>query len=156
MIKTKKIQLTPNTFFLILLNVYFKKKWWFIVLQLTIGLFFLVAERREPIEIFIIVLTLGYPPLIAVQYWRFANSKENKIFLLERDYEIFDDKVIGNLSDGTSSTILIEHFVKVIRLQTSFLHYISKNQFIYIPKNAFKTEAEKIWFEQEIIDKIKS
>lgn len=156
MIKTKKIQLTTSTFFSTLLNVYLKKRWWLIIWILIIGILVSTGKRRESTEIFIMIFSFAYPFVIAFQYWRFANSKDNKVFLLEREYEISNDKIIGTLSDGTSSTILIEHFVKVLKLKTSFLLYISKTQFIYIPKDAFKTEADKIWFEQEIISKIKA
>ncbi len=156
MIKTQKIQLTANTLFSTLLNVYFKKRWWLIIWILIIGILVSTGKKRESTEIFIMIFSFAYPFVIAFQYWRFASSKDNKVFLIEREYEIFDNKIIGTLSDGTSSTILIEHFIKVIKLKTSFLLYISKTQFVYIPKDAFKTEADKIWFEQEIISKIKA
>ncbi|GEC71762.1 hypothetical protein FFL01_13010 [Flavobacterium flevense] len=97
-----------------------------------------------------------YPLLIIFQYWRFANSGDNKIFLLERNYEIDDEKIIGNLSDGTSSTIMNNHLIKTIQLKNAYLLYISKLQFIYIPKDSFITEQDKDWFEKEIVKNIKN
>jgi hypothetical protein len=156
MIKTKKIQLTTNTLFSTLLNVYFKKRWWLIIWILIIGVLFSTSKSRGSTEIFIIFFSFAYPFLIAFQYWRFSNSKDNKVFFLEREFEVFQDRIIATLSDGTSSTIMIKHFIKVIELKNSYLLYSSKTQFMYIPKNAFQSETDKIWFEQEIIKKIKS
>ena len=96
-----------------------------------------------------------YPVIIVFQYWRFSNSKANKVFFLERNYEIYDDKIVGNLSDGTSNEILITHFIKVIRLKKCFLLYLSKNQFLYFPQDSFKSRSDKNWFEQKIVSQIK-
>jgi hypothetical protein len=156
MIKTKKIQLTTKTLFSTLLNVYFKKRWWLIIWILIIGILVSTSRKRGSTEIFIMLFSFAYPFLIAFQYWRFSNSKDNKVFLLEREYEVLEDRIVATLSDGTSSTIMIKHFVKVIKLKNAYLLYSSKTQFMYIPKNAFHSESDKIWFEQEIIDKIKS
>ncbi|MGL2963673.1 YcxB family protein [Flavobacterium sp. RSB2_4_14] len=155
MIKTNKIQLTTNTLFSTLLRVYFKKRWWLILWMMIFGILVSTSSKRGFNEIFIMVVSFAYPFLIVLQYWRFAKSKDNKIFLLEKEYEIQDNKIIATLSDGTTNTIMTEHFVKVIKLKTAYLLYLSKTQFIYIPKDAFKSEAEKSWFEQEIINKIK-
>ena len=112
------------------------------------------SDTRDSLGNFLMILFTIYPFIVVFQYWRYANSKDNKIYLLERHYEIYEDKIIGVLSDGTDSTIMIDKFIKVIRLKNTYLLYMSKIQFIYIPKNCFKSEQDKDWFEKEVISKI--
>lgn len=156
MIKTKKIQLTNKTFFTTLLSVYFKKRWWLLLLMLIIATLTLINKDSKTSNDFLLYFGFIYPPIILLQYWRFANSKDNKIFLTERDFDIYNDKIIGNLSDGTSSTIMNNNIIKVIELKKAYLLYISKIQFLYFPKEAFQSKNDRKWFENEIIKKVKS
>jgi len=156
MIKTNKIKLTPNTVFTTLLKIYWRKRWWFIILMLLMGMLVFTTGQGDANSVFIISFSILYPLLIVFQYWRFANSKENKSYLIEREYEIFNDRIIAILSDGTSSTILTEHFVKYVKLKNDYLLYLSKIQFIYVPNEAFKTESDRSWFKENIISKINS
>lgn len=156
MIKTNKIKLTTSSVFATLLKIYWRKRWWFIILMILMGMIVFTTGQRDPNSVFIISFTILYPLLIVFQYWRFANSKENKSFLLEREYEIFDDRIIANLSDGTTSTILTEHLVKYVKLKNDYLLYLSKIQFIYLPNEAFKTESDKSWFKENIISRMNS
>lgn len=155
MIQTNSVQFTTKTFFATLLEVYFKKRWWFLTPLFFASVLFLIKENRDSFENFIMLIGFVYPIIIVFQYWRFANSKDNKVFFLERNYEIYDDKIIGNLSDGTSNEILIIHLIKAINLRKCFLLYLSKNQFLYFPKDSFKSESDKNWFEQKIVSQIK-
>ena len=155
MIETNSVQFTTKTFFVTLLLVYLKKRWWLLIWFLILSIALLFKEQRDSIEKFLVLIGFVYPIIIVFQYWRFANSKDNKVFFLERNYEIYDDKIIGNLSDGTSNEILIIHLIKAINLKKCFLLYLSKNQFLYFPKDSFKSESDKNWFEQKIVSQIK-
>jgi hypothetical protein len=154
MITTNKTQLTSREYFEIILTVYFKKKWWLIAWIWIAASVMYYSDTRDSFGNFLMILFTIYPFIVVFQYWRYANSKVNKIFLLERLYEIYEDKIIGVLSDGTDSTIMIDKFIKVIRLKNTYLLYMSKNQFIYISKNCFKSEQDKDWFEKKVISKI--
>lgn len=156
MIQTNSVQFTTKTFFATLLAVYFKKRWWLLIWFLVVSIALLFKEQKDSFEKFVAFIGLVYPIIIVFQYWRFANSKDNKVFFLERNYEITEDKIIGNLSDGTSNEILIVHLTKAIKLKRCFLLYLSKNQFLYFPKDSFKSESDKNWFEQKIVSQIKS
>lgn len=154
MISTNKTQLTSREYFEIILTVYYKKRWWLIIWIWLAATVIYYSDSRDYLNNFLMILFAIYPFIIVFQYWRFANSKDNKIFLLERHYDIYEEKIVGILSDGTESTIKIDKFIKVIRLKNSCLLYMSKIQFIYIPKNCFKSEQDKNWFEKEVISKI--
>jgi len=134
MINTKNIKLTNKALFTTLLTVYLKKRWWLILLILIISLLISLKENKDNNDYFIMLFSFIYPLLIVFQYWRFANSGDNKIFLLERNYKIDDEKIIGNLSDGTSSTIMNNHLIKTIQLKNAYLLYISKLQLFIFQK----------------------
>lgn len=106
MIKTNKIKLTSKTFFIILITVYLKKRWWLLLWLFIISVFFSLNKNRDSIENFFMFFGFIYPVMIAFQHWRYANSKDNKLFFSEREYEIYSNRIIGNLSNGTSTTIL--------------------------------------------------
>ena len=155
MITTEKLQLTKNDFLKILLTIYFKKRWWLFAWIWAFGLYFLCLENRDSFENFIMFFAIFYPVVIVIQNWQYANSKDNKLYLLERSYNINEDMIVGIMSDGTESPIKFEHFIKVIQLKRFYLIYITKNQFICLPKDSFKSKQDKEWFDKEIIMKIK-
>ncbi len=92
---------------------------------------------------------------MVIQYRRYAYSKENKVFLLGRYYEIDSDMITGIMEDGTSQPLKTEHFIKIIKTSKYYLLYIAKSQFIYLPVDAFSNNTDIEWFENEIIKKIK-
>lgn len=155
MIITEKIKLTEYSFFKILLAVYLKKRWWFIVMIWLFALLMFSKDEKDSSDTFFIFFAIFYPILLAIRFWIYSNSKDNKLFLLERFFEIDENKFIVFLGDGTESTIKIEHFIRVVELKNIFLLYISKNQFIFIPKGSFKSNQDRVWFEQNIILRIK-
>lgn len=106
-------------------------------------------------ERFLIGMAIIYPILIVWQLWRYANSKDNRIFLLERYYEIEKEKINGIIDGDTNSPIKIEHFIKVDLIKNTYLLFIAKNQFIYIPIDSFQTESDLNWFKSEIVSQIK-
>lgn len=155
MIQTKSIQLTKNRFFITLLSIYLKNRWWLLVLYIFLGFTLCFDHNKDFGKKFFAFFFLLYPILMVLRYWQFANSNDNKVFLLERNFEMTEDKIIGHLSDGTVSEILVEHFVKTVELKKSYLLYLSKIQFIYIPKDSFQNENDRNWFTQTILPKIK-
>lgn len=155
MITTKKVKLSSKDYFNILILRYIKRRWWLIVWIwiLTIIIWF-IGDNGE-IEYFFTFFAIVYPILLVFQFWRYAKSKDNKIFLLERYYEIDKDKINGIIDDDTNSPIKIEHFIKVDLIKNIYLLYIAKNQFIYIPINCFQSDSDLDWFKNEILTQIK-
>ncbi|MGV1011859.1 MAG: YcxB family protein [Flavobacterium sp.] len=112
-------------------------------------------EQKGSYENFFIFFAIIYPISLVLRFWMYANSKDNKLFLLERYFDIYEDKLVGILNDGTDSTIKIDHFIRILELQNIYLLYVSKYQFIFITKDSFKTKEDRTWFEQKIVSKIK-
>lgn len=64
----------------------------------------------------------------------------------------FDDNfLIGKLSDGSEHKLNLENIIKTINRKEYYLIYISKHQFIYVPKYAFKSDEDRKTFEEKII-----
>lgn len=156
MITTKKIKLTPKELFSIFILRYIKKRWWLFIGIWTVAIFAGLKEQHELFDKVIIILAIIYPFLLIIQFWRYSVSKENKIMLAERYYEIDLKKINGIIDEDTYSPVKLEHFIKVDLIKKNYLLFIAKNQFIYIPVNSFKNNKDKEWFENEIIEKIKT
>ena len=155
MITTGKIKLTSNYYFKILLLIILKKKWWWLILIAVLGLFMLSEDNRDSRDLFFTIYIIVLPIYLIINAWRFANSKDNKLFLIERYFNIYEDKIVGILDDGSESSIKLENFIKVLEFKEFYLLYISKTQYIYIPKSSFKSLQDKEWFNNEIVLKIK-
>lgn len=148
MVSTEKFHLTPVSFFKILLNVYIRRRWWLMAFIIIMGLINAVGDYKS--GTFFIVFAVLYPLLVLFQLWRFANSPENRNFLIERYYEINNDEIRIFSSDGSNSTLKLSVFTKAIILPQYYLLYVSKTQFLIVPKRSFTQPSEKDWFERNI------
>lgn len=153
-ITTREIKLVPNEFFKILLALYFKKRWWFWACIIVVAGSSLAVNIDEPVVRFLTYFLIAYPFLLVLQYWKYAHSKDNKIFLMERFYRIDHEKIVGVMEDGTENTILLDHVIRKVGLKEFYLLYIAKTQFIYIPKASFRSGEDRKWFEDEILTKL--
>ena len=155
MITTKKIKLTSKEYFRILITRYVKRRWWLFAWILGLAIIMWLMGDFGEFEYFFTGMAVVYPILLVWQLWRYANSKDNKLFLLERYYEIEKEKINGIIDDDTSSPIKIEHFIKFDFIRNTYLLFIAKNQFIYIPVDSFQSENDLNWFTKEILTQIK-
>lgn len=155
MITTKKVKLTPNELFSILILRYLKKRWWLFVWIWVLAIILGLKEQHDYFDKFFIVFAIIYPILLIIQFWRYVVSKDNKLLLLERYCEIDADKINGIIDKDTYSPIKLGHFIKADLIRKIYLLYIAKNQFIYIPIYSFENDSDREWFENEIIKKIK-
>ena len=155
MVTTKRVKLSQMDLFLILILRYLKKRWWLIAWMWVLAIAFMISGNNDSFDVFIIVFAIIYPILLIIQYWRYATSKDNKLMLLERYYEIDGEKIKGIIDQDTISLIKTEHFIRVDLIRNTYLLYIAKNQFIYIPIDSFETDADREWFESEIIKRLK-
>ena len=155
MIITKKVKLTAKELFSILIIRYLKKRWWLIAWIWILAIILGLDGMNESFDVFLIVFAITYPILLVIQFWRYITSKDNKLLLQERYYEIDSEKINGIIDEDTYSPIKLEHFIKVDLVQKTYLLYIAKNQFVYIPIKSFETDSDREWFKNEIIKKIK-
>jgi len=155
MIKTQEIKITANKFFRLILSIYLKKRWWLLAWIWILVIILLLGGSIGLIEIFLLAFILLFQVIIVGQYWFYAHSKDNRIYLMARHYEIDTDQVVEMMEDGTSSTIRTERFIKMMKTPRYYLLYVARNEYIYLPVCAFQSLADREWFENEIISKIK-
>ena len=154
MIKTQGIKLTANEFFRLILSIYLKKRWWLVAWIWILIVVLLFIGHIGLVEITLLALILLFQVIIIGQYWVYSHSKDNRIYLSPRHYEIDTNQVIEVMEDGTSSTIKTERFIKMIKTSKYYLLYVARNEYIYLPLIAFESLADLAWFESEIAAKI--
>lgn len=152
MIKTKTVRISKNKLLAIILLRYLKRRWYLILTVLLLGLVISQKENPEQIDLFFISICFLYPLLIIIQFWIWVNSKQNKIFFTDRMYEIDEDKISGRTDSISFSTVEKKHFIKNDLILKTYLLYLSKGQFFYIPLDSFESEQDRIWFEQNYIN----
>jgi len=155
MIKTQKIELTGNEFFRLIFSIYLKKRWWLLAWIWILIVILLFGGSIGLVEISLLAFILLFQVIIVGQYWFYAHSKENRLYLLPRHYEIDSDQVVELMEDGTTSTIRTERFIKVMKTTRYYLLYVALNEYIYLPLSAFESVADREWFEEAIVNKIK-
>jgi len=156
MIKTKKFQLTKKEYFSFLIRILLKKRWWLFAFILLVSTTILFTDNKDSSDNFIIIFGFAYPLAIIFQFWRFTNSKENKIIFNERQHEIFSDRIISQMGEISESTIDVKNFIKVLELKDLYILYISKGQTFFLPKRIFETREDENWFRNEVFLKIKN
>ncbi|KOS05846.1 hypothetical protein AM493_07190 [Flavobacterium akiainvivens] len=153
MVTTKQFSLTPNNLLKALLSIYLKKRWWLLVLVWIWAA--IVSSPDVQGGTPLIVIAVLYPVLIVYRIWRFANDKENAILYAARYYEMTESEITGYINDGSESRTILHTVIKYIELKHCYMLYVSKTQFIYIPKDCFGTLQDKLWFENKILASLK-
>jgi len=155
MIKTQNIKITANEFFRLIFSIYLKKRWWLVAWIWILIIILLFSGRIGFVEITLLALILLFQVIIVGQHWFYAHSKDNRLYLLARYYEIDRAQIIEVMEDGTTSTIRTERFIKVMKTPKYYLLYVARNEYIYLPVSAFESLDDQEWFEEEIVGEIK-
>jgi hypothetical protein len=155
MIRTKRFKYTPKELFSILIIRYAKKQWWLLAWIWSLAIIMIAIGNKDSFSYFFIVFSIAYPLLLIIRFWRHVNSKNNRLLLADKFYEIDNEKIKGIIDEDTHSTIRLEHFIKVEFIRNTYLLFIAKNQCIYMSADSFENDDDRKWFESEIIRKIK-
>ena len=155
MIRTQDIKITANEFFRLIFSIYLKKRWWLVAWIWILIIILLFSGQIGFVEIALLALIVLFQIIIIGQYWLYAHSKDNKLYLLARYYEIDKTQIVEMMEDGTTSTVRTERFIKVMKTDRYYLLYVARNEYIYLPVSAFESSADLGWFEDEIVNKIK-
>jgi len=156
MITTDNFRVTNKDFFKILLANFFRRNWWVLLILVVIILLIAFHKERDSSELFIMDFLIGILIGKTLQIRSFAYSNSNMILLLKRHFEIFDDKIVEIIEDGTNFTIKIEHFIKTFQTKKFYILFYTQEQFIFISKDSFRSKQDMEWFEKEILLKNKT
>ena len=155
MITTEKFNLTKSEYLSIITRVLIKKKWLLFILMWVFATYLVFDDDKSSLILLGIILFYTFPFIMFFEYWRYANSVQNKNFYGSRFYEIREDQLIAYLENGNISKIKFESFVKTFELKDYYFLYIAKNQSVFFPKKIFKNAEELKWFEDNFFKKIK-
>jgi YcxB-like protein len=147
LIRTHEFRMTEQEYFKVTAYNFLRQRWWLMALLVGAAALHALRGGVSVMSVLTIGLVVLYPVYVAAYLWYYANSKQNRLFFEERFIEIDGEFVTGRLNDGSVAKTKWDHIVKVIRTSSSYLLYLSKSQFIYIPVDAFDTEDDLELFE---------
>jgi hypothetical protein len=100
--------------------------------------------------ILLIALPAVFYLFIFLYYGYYAYCKQNAIFFKERYYELDGEFLTGFIDDGSTARVNLSNVINLIRRKEYFLLYISKDQFVYLPFDCFKSEVDVDNFEKNM------
>jgi hypothetical protein len=150
MIETKAFSISPTEYFKIVLTKRFKKSWLVYLIMIASAIFGLFLPEKDKVLILLIVVGFGYPVFIIVYLYFWVRSSENNQIYQERKFTFFDDKLMVETQNGAKTEFPYSEIVSVREKNNIFLIYITKSQFFYVPKNAFKSDLDFEGFIQKI------
>lgn len=152
MTETRPFSQDKKTYFSIVLNTAIKKRWWMYLLVILVSLgnlyYYFVAAR--PSSLIWAIVGFGYILFIYIHLYLFAHNKDKEDFLSEKQLFFNDDAMRLEESSGGFGEIPYSRITKVLDNKKFWMLYISKNQFIYVPKDIFYSETDFERFRQLI------
>lgn len=156
MIQTQKIELTSDEFFYLLVTIYIKKRWILLIWVVLLIFFLLLTQNIGTVEYLLILAILAFHAILLIQYWIYSHSKANQVYLLPRYFEIDTHQIVERIEDGSTTSMKTEQFIKVMKTGKCYLLFVAKNEYVYLPFDAFRCDSDREWFENEIVKKMKN
>jgi hypothetical protein len=153
MIQTKEFSLSKKKYFKIILINRFKKAWWLYLLMILLGILSLPKFGTDSFSTFFVIFSFSYPILISIYLYYWVSSKDHEPLFLKTKLS-FNDEYLFFERDGNESKLIPSTIQKVLSKKEHWLLYISKDQFIYIPKNIFYNTEDHKSFSQLIKQKL--
>ncbi|MEP3837583.1 MAG: YcxB family protein [Algibacter sp.] len=136
MIETREFSLSKEKYYKIVLLTRFKKSWWLYLIMLIIAILNLPKFGKDSFSTFFILFSFSYPFIISVYLYFWAGLKDHKPIFYKTKLSFNNDYMFFK-REGNESKIIPNSIQKVISNNNYWLIYLSKGQFIYIPKNIF-------------------
>ncbi|NBC30611.1 MAG: hypothetical protein GVY29_11565 [Spirochaetes bacterium] len=141
-IQLNRYALDRNLYFRILLRSYVSRRWWTLLLGFVLLLFFVFVLIRAPqaltlIHYVAVAILVGLPGLYVLRFYRFAFKGDNEPFFEERGATLDDEGLSIHFDDGTTDTVPWDQVLRVRNTAEYLLVYVTRRQFVFIPKAAF-------------------
>ncbi len=146
-IQLKRYALDRNLYFRILLRSYMSRRWWTLLLGFVLLLFFVFILIRAPqaltlIHYVAVAILVGLPGLYVFRFYRFAFKSDNQPFFEEREATLDDEGLSVHFDDGTTDTVPWDRVLRVRNAAEYLLVYVTRRQFVFIPKTAFPSAED--------------
>jgi len=150
MTECKLFKQTKEEYLALVLKVQFKKRWWILLLIIILSVYNFTNREVEYVYMIWLIAPLLYVSIVYFQIRRFVYSKKNKIFFTERKL-FFNDKIMRfHLDGGIIDEVPYNNIIEVKSKEKFWMLYISKGQFIYLPKNIFYTNDDFEHFQEYV------
>ena len=157
MITTREITLDPKTFFRVLLSLNFRLKTRILyAIAAVLAIVWIIIYPYQKQLYLLLAAVCLFPLVIVFLTWRTAHNKMNRSFTVPRSYTIGDTQITAHLPGGQEELFDIAHIHRVNRKRHYFLLFTTPVEFIYLPYDAFRSEADREWFEQNIVRRAKT
>jgi hypothetical protein len=140
-VKTKKYQLTTNTYIKIGMQNILREQWWVLPIPVAISCMILVIHSHWWWIGSLIALIL-YILFWLIQFAGVSQLEQNKIMFEKFNYEITSQQILMKLNIKQGMPIKWETVKKALIMKDAFLLVISKAQFIYLPFRIFNSDNE--------------
>ncbi len=153
MIGTKLYSLSQKEFTKIILLTKLKKSWGIYVLLIIVALIHLAKYGfgNDNLSTFFVVFAFVFPIINYVWLYFWTNSKGHHPILSETELS-FDNEFLYFKRNDNETKLNPNSIQKVISNPDYWMLYISKGQFIYIPKHIFYTKNDFDMFSNLIND----
>ncbi|WP_345005715.1 YcxB family protein [Snuella lapsa] len=141
MTKTKPYALSKNQYAKILIHKRFKNFWWLYAIMILLGLLNLKTFNESSFSSFVVIFSLAYPIVTFLFLYLWTHAKaHNPIFSTTN--LLFDNEFIYFHVNKNETKLHHESIQKVVSNKIYWLLYVSKGQFVYIPKDIFYTQDD--------------
>lgn len=117
-----------------------------LTLVALIGRFGLGDENYMPILIGAWLLVIVAEIFVFLAVLRIAFHKDNQPYFQSRYMEIDDEFITATMQDGTQLKYKLSNIVKVRTIGNAYIIMVSANQFLYLPRDAFRSQADQDTF----------
>ena len=151
-ISTKEFAPSRSDMYKLLVNAFFKKN---MILKFSLVIMlFVVWLSQVPLDVkyvlsFVIVVYYTY---IIFYYWIYTGSESNKSFYTPRSMKFTDEGIMVEAADGSTGNTTWSNLVKVNIVNNTFMLYISKEIFYFVPFSAFNSEIDLEKFKEYLND----
>ena len=140
-VKTKRYQLTTNTYIKIGMRNILREQWWVILIAIAISCMIFVIHSHWW-WIGALTALILYTLFWLIQFAGVSQLEQNKIMFEKFNYEITSQQILMKLNVKQGMPIKWESIKKAYMTKNAFLLVISKAQFIYLPFKVFNSENE--------------
>lgn len=141
MIETKEYSIPKKEYTKIILSKRLKKSWWLYLLMLALGFYYLPKFGDDSFSTFFTLFSFSYPFLMFTYLYFWANSKDHQPIFSKTNLS-FDNEFMYLERNGNETKLNPNSIQKIISNTNYWMLYISKGQFIYIPKNIFYSNED--------------
>ncbi|MFT5890876.1 MAG: hypothetical protein ACI9Y7_000974 [Dokdonia sp.] len=155
-ITTHPYRLEKKRYFNLMVTLFFKRKWYLVVLVVSLLIFYIPKFSEDNFSRFMVILGLMYIPLNIYRIYRWVYAKNNANYFIESTLTVENSFLYFKDIADNETKVSVATFVKMTQTEDEFLLYLSQNNFSYIPKSAFKTDEDRDYFEKMIKENITS